>query len=247
MLSDRRNRYRIGVLVPYTNTNLEPDMGLMCPHGMSIHTTRIAGYDSDVVPGLDQMKQMGTASVSEALKLLKPIKPDAMLYGCTSATLSLGWTADLDFASQLGAMAGCPAITTSGAIIEALRQLDAKKIMLVTPYDTELTNAGAAFLQSAGFNILSVNHPREDLNSREQGAMKPEQIIALCKSGNHLTVDAIVMTCTDLRALECIDEVEKLTGKRVVTSNQALFWCALRVLGIPTTSVPGRLGSLAAT
>jgi maleate isomerase/arylmalonate decarboxylase len=47
MTAPSRGNGRIGVLVPFTNTNLEPDMALLCPPGVSMHFARLGGYDLD--------------------------------------------------------------------------------------------------------------------------------------------------------------------------------------------------------
>ncbi|MCP4379144.1 MAG: Asp/Glu racemase, partial [bacterium] len=48
--TNSRGRARIGVVVPVTNTNLEPDMQLLRPDGVSIHFARSGGYDVDAIP-----------------------------------------------------------------------------------------------------------------------------------------------------------------------------------------------------
>ena len=49
-MKQSRGRARFGILVPFTNTNLEPDMGLLRPEGVSMHFTRMGGYIQDKVP-----------------------------------------------------------------------------------------------------------------------------------------------------------------------------------------------------
>jgi maleate isomerase len=40
------------------------------------------------------------------------------------------------------------------------------------------------------------------------------------------------LSCSGVRSLDIIEEVEALTGKPVITSNQAQMWHALRTAGI---------------
>ncbi len=89
-MTPSRGLGRIGLLVPFTNTNLEPDMGLLAPAGCSIHVARMGGYDADAVPDAAQMAGFGTADLDEPLRLLAGARPDVTLYGCTSATLAHG-------------------------------------------------------------------------------------------------------------------------------------------------------------
>ena len=87
-VSKSRGRARIGVVVPFSNTNLEPDMQMLRPEGVSLHFARAGGYDLDEVPDSNQMRQFALASLDEAIGSLSAARPDVILYGCTSATLT---------------------------------------------------------------------------------------------------------------------------------------------------------------
>jgi hypothetical protein len=64
-LTPSRGRARIGVLVPFTNTNLEPDMAMMTPPGVSLHFARMGGYDEDAIPDAAQMQSLGAADLQD--------------------------------------------------------------------------------------------------------------------------------------------------------------------------------------
>lgn len=81
-MKQSRGRARFGILVPFTNTNLEPDMGLLRPEGVSMHFTRMGGYIQDKVPDAEQMHGLGAADLDEPLHLLQGACPDVILYGC---------------------------------------------------------------------------------------------------------------------------------------------------------------------
>ncbi|MEO1649674.1 MAG: arylmalonate decarboxylase, partial [Pseudomonadota bacterium] len=44
--------------------------------------------------------------------------------------------------------------------------------------------------------------------------------------------DAIFLSCSGIRTLDVVTEIEQITGKPVVTSNQAHLWSCLRRAGI---------------
>jgi maleate isomerase/arylmalonate decarboxylase len=56
-------------------------------------------------------------------------------------------------------------------------------------------------------------------------------VIALARRADCAEAEAIVLSCTDMRAVEAVDRLEALLGKPVVTSNQALAFAACRALG----------------
>ena len=100
-MSASRGRARIGVLVPFTNTNLEPDAMLLRPDGVSLHFARLGGYDQDEIPDADQMHGLGASDLEEPLHLLQGVRPDVILYGCTSATLTHGVAFDRTLAQNI--------------------------------------------------------------------------------------------------------------------------------------------------
>ena len=95
---------RLGVVVPVSNTNLEPDMQMMRPPGVSVHVMRAGGYDLDQIPDSEQMGQFAETSLEPVLDALCATRPDAVVYGCTSATLSHGPDYDRAFCSRLASL-----------------------------------------------------------------------------------------------------------------------------------------------
>ena len=86
MNSDPRQGHKIGVLVPYTNVNLEPDMAMMCPAGCTLHLERLGDYDIDEIPGSDQMARLGASDLTETLRL---ISANGTPYASTRAAVKL--------------------------------------------------------------------------------------------------------------------------------------------------------------
>lgn len=70
MTQRSRGLARIGVFVPFTNVNLEADMAMMCPPGVSMHFTRLGGYDIDQVPDAKQVSGLAQSDMDEAIRLL---------------------------------------------------------------------------------------------------------------------------------------------------------------------------------
>ena len=58
--------------------------------------------------------------------------------------------------------------------------------------------------------------------------------------------EAIVLSCTDMRAVEIIDRLEQALGKPVISSNQAMLFAALELLGLEI-ELPGFGALLAGT
>lgn len=230
--SPSRGRARIGVVVPVTNTNLEPDLTLLRPPGVSLHFARAGGYGLDEVPDSRQMRAFALASLDQVIASLVAIRPDLILYGCTSATLAHGPEFDGAFAQRITDSAGVPAITAAGALVDALRRRAITRIAFSSPYVEQLNQEAIAFLAACGVETVSSAYVGTDLGNYGQGALTPDAVYDLGVRADTPDAQALVLSCTDLRAVEVIDELEHRLGKPVITSNQALMEAARRTLNL---------------
>lgn len=220
---------KIGVLVPFTNTNIEADMIRMCPEGASIHFTRMGGYDLAKIPDSDQMTAMGETNISEPLRLIAAVSPDVIFYGCTSATMAQGLNFDERLKTSIAATTGAFCITAAGALIEALSALKVTKIGFASPYVQNVNDLAIKFLSDAGFETVARSELEKSLNSTEQGALTPDEVYTLAVQADSPETEAIVLSCTDLRAVEVVERLEAKTGKPVVTSNQAMMFALSQI------------------
>ncbi|MEH6579724.1 MAG: aspartate/glutamate racemase family protein [Amphritea sp.] len=241
--SSRHKLGRVGMIVPLSNTNLEPDCGLLTPADVSVHFTRLGGYDIDVTPGIEEMRALALASVDDILHLLTAAKVNVIGYGCASATLSCGLDFDRRLREDMQAKAGVPVVTVAGAMVEALALLDATRIAFTSPYVRDLNRESASFFEEAGIQVVNFADHAKALSSVEQGLMTPQDVFELGCAADHPEADAIAIGCTDFRAVEAIEALERKLGKPVVTSNQALMFACLARIGVDPTSVEngGRL------
>ncbi|MCV2865369.1 Asp/Glu racemase [Defluviimonas sp. WL0075] len=233
---------KIGVLVPYTNTNLEPDMMLMRPEGCSLHFERLGDYDIDAIPGADQMARLGASDITETLRLISGVRPKAVLYGCTSATLTHGTGFDRDLAERIKVRSGAVSLTAAGSVVAAIRALGVTKIGFSSPYVGEINDQAVAFLADAGIETVARADIGRELGNYGQGELSPDEVFDLAMRVDLPGVEAIVLSCTDMRSVEAVERIEVATGKPVVTSNQAMVFALCRALGLPRPKgAPGRL------
>lgn len=237
-----RGQARIGVFVPFTNTNLEPDMMLLRPDGVSLHFARLGGYDEDEIPDETQMAGMGATDVDEPLKLLQGARPDVIMYGCTSATLTHGPAFDRDLAATISTQSGARTVTAAGALVHALKTLGATRIGFASPYVPAINDEAIAFLAKEGINTIVRSQVAGRLGNAGQGALTPDEVYALGAQADAEEAQAIVLSCTDMRSVEVIDRLETALGKPVVTSNQAMMFRAMQLLGL--SDPPARFGQL---
>ena len=235
--SASRGRARIGVLVPFTNVNMESDLAMMRPEGVSFHFTRMGGYDVDAVPDASQMAGLGEAPLDEPLALLNGARPDLVMYGCTSATLAHGTAFDRDLTDRINRLSGARTVTAAGALVYSLGALGVKSIGFATPYTADINEAAIQFLTNSGFEAVSTAGVDEDLGNYGQAEITPDEVFDMGVRADSDAAEAIVLSCTEMRSVEVISQLEDTLGKPVVTSNQAMMYEACCLLGLP----PGEL------
>jgi maleate cis-trans isomerase len=228
--------------VPFTNTNLEPDLLLMRPPNCSLHFQRTGGYSADEIPGSDQMAKLGEFDISHDLLMIAGARPDIVLYGCTSATLTHGAEFDRDLAKTIKAGTGAASLTAAGSLVEALQALNVQRIGFSSPDVGSINEQAVSFIKQSGIETVKSVNVGQDLGCYGQGEMSPDEVYDLALNADDPNAQAIVLSCTDMRSVEVIERIETATGKPVVTSNQAMIFGLCRKLSIPRYhGLPGRL------
>ena len=179
MADDPRRGHKIGVLVPYTNVNLEPDMIIMCPKGCTLHFERLGDYDVDAIPGSDQMAGLGAAEMNETLRLIAGVRPAAVLYGCTSATLTQGVAFDHDLSAKIGDRLGAVSLTAAGSLVRGIRALGVTKVGFASPYVGDINQHAVSFLADEGIETIMQADIGRTLGNYEQGELKPAEVFDL--------------------------------------------------------------------
>ena len=134
-------------------------------------------------------------------------------------------------------------VTAAGALVEAASDLKLDRVGFASPYTRKLNREGAEFLTQSGIEVVNIAYVGEDLGNYGQGELTPERVLGLGLEADHSEANGILLSCTDMRAVEVIASLESSTGKPVVTSNQAMMYCACKILGI-SQSVPGLLNQV---
>jgi maleate isomerase len=230
-------RKKLGLILPSSNTTVEPDFHRVLPEHVSLHASRIWVVDvtHDDLEAMNSEAEMAARYVGTA-------QVDAVAYACTSGSFIGGPGYDQALLARITAEAGgVPAVGTSPAMVEALHAVDIQRVSVVTPYTDEINEGLTTFLTAHGFDVLSMAG-QQIVPNVEIGAQAPETIVAFAKANLDPAANGLFLSCTNWRAMEVAERLERETGKPVVTSNQATLWAALRALGV-AMSVDG-YGSL---
>ena len=221
-------RGRIGLLVPSINTTMETEFWRMAPDGVSVHTARIAGGRHGTPEELRNMEKEARAAAERVANT----EPDVVVYGCTSGSFFEGPSWNKMICDELTKITGAPTVTTAGGMAECLVRNGHRKVDVITPY-VELTNERLKqFLGNHDVEVRSLA-TFDMLDMFDHAKILPEEIYRKVREVSGASdASAVFVACTQLRALEVLDKLERDIGKPVYSAVQASAWLTYEALGI---------------
>ena len=210
---------RIALLVPSSNTVMENDLHAALPKNQfTVHADRMYLVECT----RDAERRMIEDFAPQAADDLGTLKPDLLVFGCTSAGSLFGLEFDAKICRELGTRAGCEGLGVVSAVAQALDRQAARRLAIITPYNEDLTNAVAAAV-SAGREIVCA-HGMGIEDNVALADPTPAEIVAFARewlAGK--TFDGIFVSCTNFRAYEARTALAEAFGVPVVTSNSAVI------------------------
>ncbi len=231
-------RATLGAIILQTDETLEPELARMTDmDGVALYHSRIP-----MVPDITPETLAGMErDLPVAARLLPPsLEFDVIGYGCTSGATVIG--SDNVARAVQSVFPEAKVTNPLAAIIAAGQALGAKRLGFITPYRPEVSARMRDALERAGFEIAAFASFEEG-DDRVVARITERAIVAAAERvAQSAPCDAIVISCTNLRCLRVIPEIEASTGVAVISSNQALGWHMLRLSGV-TDPMPafGRL------
>lgn len=231
---------RIGVVAPY-DFALDRELWQWVPEHVDLHLTRTPFQPVPV--SLDQAELVGAPQVvAQSAMDLGVISPDVVAYACTSGSFVSGRDGEEAIISSILATGIPAAVTTSGALLQALSILNLNRVAVATPYDDVIAGTLAAFLTDAGVGVTGVR----SLGLTSQiWKVHPETTADLIRRTAETGGDAVVVSCTNLATYDVIAPLEAELGIPVLTANQVTMWAALRQVGAGMVGPGQRLAAYA--
>ena len=151
-------RKRIGVMMPTTNTTVEPDFNRIAPPGVTIHAQHlwISSFREGPDAIREAMDEMNAQLEQGAWYLAQGKVEIVSMVGTTNSFYrDRAWSNEME---QLMSRAsgGLPAVATSPSVVQALNHFGAKKISVATPYPGWSNERLKLYFDSAGFDVLNV-------------------------------------------------------------------------------------------
>lgn len=211
---------QIGLLALATDDGIHGDLDRLTPHGVRLYTTRVRSY-------LDRNDHTARlADIAAATHTLVPhLELAAVAYACTSGNTVLG--DDAIAAAVRQAHPEARVICPLESLQVAARSMQVTRLCLIAPYDVELTAALRARVESLGIDVTSST--ALEVPDHLLALLRPASLTAAAAeaAAADRDADAVFIACNALRSSSCIDDLEMLTGRPVLTSTQTLLWNAL--------------------
>jgi maleate isomerase len=216
---------RVGFIIPSSNRMVEQELVPAFPPTVQAHVTRLRMTGANQV-ALDRL----LPRIEEASRALTDARCDVVVFHCTANSMEAGQSGERQILAAL-AHSGAPrAITTSTAVQRAFDALEARSIVLITPYGASTTEHEAEFLRRAGYEVLravACALDGSDAYCTTPAQFWRDRAIEAARSN----ADAYFISCANISIFAVIEELEARLDRPIVTSNQAVIWDVLGMIG----------------
>ncbi len=166
---------------------------------------------------------------SAANTILPGLTLDVAALSCTSASMTIGEDEVARIIKQSNPKREIKEVTNPyTAIKNACEFLNINELGIITPYSIEVTQG---IIDGMNPNIKTIsaatfNNPNDNLVPSITPSSIKNAVLKMAKDEN---IKTIFVSCTNLNICRYIDELEKLTGKTILSSNQVMAWDILRL------------------
>jgi maleate isomerase len=236
-----KQTFRIGQIVPSSNTTMETEIPAMlrlregvAPERFTFHSSRMRMKKVTK----EELEAMDADSGRCAAELVDA-RVDVLGYACLVAIMSMGkgyHRRSEERLHEITVLEGHPApvVTSAGALVAGLKALGAKKISLVAPYLKPLTSLVVDYIEAEGIEVVD-SIALEIADNVEVGRRDPLALVPIYKDLKLKGIDALVLSsCVQMPSLAAIPIVERETGLPVVSASICTTHQMLHRLGLKT-------------
>ena len=226
-------RKRIGIVVPSTNTTVQPETESLRVPGVTCHTARVTIKERplNTEEAFLEHMQMMRDGIGVAIDQVMTADVDHLILGIALETFWGGVAAARKLETELAQRAGVGITMGSSAILAALEKFGARTLAILTPHQPRGDEMVRAYFIEAGFTVVRLVGLK-CATPRLIAKVPLAEIRTALRELDGNDVDAIVTVGTALPAASVAAEAERWLGKPVLAVNVVSFWHALRHCGI---------------
>lgn len=227
-------RAKIGVVVPATNTVVQPEYEALKPPGVSNHVMRmlLPARPYDDMKNYQQALETEHGNLEEALQTLLLCEPDAVAHGHSVHSFRGSVERALAEKEYLEKYCKLPFMTPSLSLLSGLEAIGKpRNLAILTPYWPPADEMIANFFRSAGYNPVH-SAGLKTVGPLSVAMVRPEVIMAAFDAINTPDVEVLIHVGTNLPVSGITEAIEQRCGKPLIGVNVATYWAALRRLGI---------------
>lgn len=228
------HRARIGYTSPPMVTEVFPyEFYKMAPEGVTLMITTL----TLTTRSKDEVSRSFELSLEAARQMAKAGATVVMLGG-NPISLAHGGSDLQGFQDKMSKEIGVPVLTSTMAQTKALRLLGSKKVAVAHPYESHQNERMAKSIMEFGFQpcgTLACDYPLLQL-----GSVPKDMALKLARrlKAENPDADTIHFGSAHWATAHVLDQVERELGVSVMSSQQAIFWDAIRSAGIKD-KIPG--------
>ena len=233
--------YRIGQIVPSSNTTMETEIPALLrsreavsPERFTFHSSRMRmkKVTKEELAAMDADSDRCAAELADA-------DVDVLGYACLVAIMSMGKGYHCVSERRLHEVTRreghpAPVVTSAGALVDGLKTIGAKRIAMVAPYVEPLTQMVAEYIGAEGIEVVD-RIALEIPDNLEVGRRDPMALCTIYRDLKLEGADAIVLSsCVQMPSLAAVQHVQDECGLPVISAAIATTYQMLRKLGLNT-------------
>ena len=233
--------FRIGQIVPSSNTTMETEIPAMLRARERVRPERFTYHSSRMRMKTVSMEELAAmdAEADRCAAELADADVDVLGYACLVAIMSMGpgyhRVAEQrlqDLTLREGHQA--PVVTSAGALVDGLRAIKARRVVLIAPYVKPLTKLVADYIEAEGIQVID-KIALEIPDNLEVGRRDPMALVDIYKDLRLDGADAIVLSsCVQMPSLDAVQAVENEAGLPTVSAAICTTYQMLKKLKLET-------------
>lgn len=232
-------RCKFAVLVPSTNTVVQPELDGMRPQGVTNHISRIRIPNMALASDADfrLLVERIAAAQLEAVDSAMSCEPDHVVLGISVETFWGGREASVRLKRELEERTGLEVTLGAEACDAAFARLGVKRIAVLTPYFPVGDANVKRFFEESGYQVARIKG-LQCPSPVQIAHVPPATLRVAAEALDGDDVDAVIQVGTNLAMAKLAAQLEAELAKPVLAINACIYWHALRRRGI-ADRVPG--------